>query len=116
MRNKIMPWRGLIIIAGAFLLIFAVTLGGVLRSRSAMQAQYEQQQQAIVVMEQQVAALRNELSRVGTDAYVENEARTRYDYVRVGEIRFEFSDPDLLDNYTTEEWDIIMDEQLYQTY
>ena len=36
--------------------------------------------------------------------------------MRDGEIRFEFSDPAMLDNYTTQEWDIIMDEQLYMTY
>ena len=116
MRGKFITWRGMIFIAGAFLLLFAVTLSSVLVSRGAMEEQYAQQQQAIVVMEQEVAALRSELSRVGTDGYVENEARTRYDYVRNGEIRFEFSDPAMLDNYTTQEWDIIMDEQLYTTY
>ena len=89
---------------------------GVLTSRSAMEAQYAQQQQHIVAMEQEVAALENELARVGTDGYVENEARGRYDYVREGELRFEFSDPDKLDNYTEAEWEIIMDEGLYPTY
>lgn len=116
MRGKYITWRGMIFIAGTFLLIFAVTLSGVLVSRHTMEAQYAQQQATIVVMEQEVAALRNELARVGTDGYVEIEARTRYDYVRNGEIRFEFSDPSLLDNYTMQEWDVIMDEQLYPTY
>lgn len=116
MRGKVMTWRGMAFIAGASFLVFLVALIGVLSSGNAMQAQYEQQQQAYVLMEQQVAELRNELARVGTDGYVENEARTRYDYVRSGEIRFEFSNPQLLSYYTEEEMEIIMDEGLYTTY
>lgn len=116
MRGKVMTWRGMLMIAGAFFLVFVVALCGVLSSRSAMEAQYAQQQQGIVLMEQDVAALRSELERVGTDGYVENEARTRYDYVRSGEIRFEFSDPEMLSHYTEEEMEIIMDEELYTTY
>lgn len=116
MRGKVMTWRGMLFFAGAFLLVFVVALSGVLASRRAMEEQYQQQQQRIVVMEQEVAALRSELDRVGTDGYVENEARTRYDYVRNGEIRFEFSDPGMLSNYTESEWEIIMDEGLYTTY
>ena len=116
MRGKVMTWRGIMIIAGAFAVVFAVAFIGVMSSRSAMNEQLAQQQQRIVAMEQQVAELRNELSRVGTDGYVENEARTRYDYVRNGEIRFEFSDPQMLSYYTQSEWEIIMDEGLYTTY
>lgn len=116
MRGKVMTWRGMFVFAGVFLLIFAVAFSGVMASRRAMEEQYAQRQQGIVVMEQEVAALRSELERVGTDGYVENEARTRYDYVRSGEIRFEFSDPGMLSNYTESEWDVIMDEGLYTTY
>ena len=112
MRGKVMTWRGILIIAGAFAVVFAVAIIGVMSSRSAMNEQLAQQQQRIVAMEQQVAELRNELSRVGTDGYVENEARTRYDYVRNGEIRFEFSDPQMLSYYTQSEWEIIMDERI----
>ena len=53
---------------------------------------------------------------MGTDGYVENEARERYDYVREGEVRFVFSDPEKLTYYTEDEWEIIMDEELYPTY
>ena len=116
MGGKVITWKGMIFIAGAFFVVFLVLLSSVLASGKAMEEQYAQQQQHIVVMEQDVAALRNELARVGTDGYVENEARTRYDYVRMGEIRFEFSDPDKLDNYTETEWNIIMDEGLYTGY
>lgn len=116
MGHKTITWRGMIFISAVFLGIFAVAMYGVLSSRSAMEAQYAQRQERIVVMEQEVAALKNELARVGTDGYVENEARERYNYVREGELRFEFADPDRLNHYTEEEWNVIMDEGLYPTY
>ena len=116
MNGKMFPWRGIIIIAGFFFVLFLVALVGVLNSRSAMEAEYAQRQAQIVVKEREVAALRGELARVGTDGYVENEARTRYDYGRSGEIRFEFSDPQKLGNYTEAEWDIVMDAGLYAIY
>lgn len=116
MKGKVLPWKGMIIIAGFFLVVFVVLLVGVMNSRNAMEAEYAVRQAEIVVKEREVAALRTELERVGTDGYVENEARTRYDYVRNGEIRFEFADPDKLGNYTDEEWAIIVDAGLYTTY
>lgn len=116
MKGKVIPWKGVIVVAGFFLVVFLVLLVGVTNSRNAMEAEYAERQATIVVMEREVAALRSELERVGTDGYVENEARTRYGYVRNGEIRFEFADPDKLGNYTEEEWAIIMDAGLYTTY
>ena len=41
-------------------------------------------------------ALENELELVGTDQYIENQARTKYAYVRPDEIRFEITNPEAL--------------------
>ncbi len=116
MREKVITWRSLIIITAAFLVIFAIAMYGILSSRAAMEAQYAQQQENIVQMEQVVAALKSELRRVGTDDYVENEAREHYDYVRSGEILFSFANPALLENYTEAEWQIVLEEGLYPSY
>lgn len=116
MNRKMFPWRGIIIIAGFSFVLFLVAFVGVRNSRSAMEAESRARQAEIVVMEREVAALRSELARVGTDGYVENEARARYDYVRNGEIRFEFADPKKLGNYTDAEWEIVMDAGLYEIY
>ncbi len=116
MGRKTITWRGMIFITAVMLLLFAVGMVRVMSSRSEMEERYARQQADIVVMEQELAALKNELARVGTDGYVENEARERYEYVREGEVRFEFADPDKLDNYTEDEWNIIMEEGLYPTY
>jgi len=113
MDRKVISWRGMAVFAAILVAIFGVTMYGVLRSRHAMQEQYALQHQQIVSMELDVSELKNELARVGTDGYVENEAREKYDYVKAGEMRFEFSDPQKLQNYTAAEWQVILDEKLY---
>jgi cell division protein FtsB len=40
--------------------------------------------------------LEAELSVAGTDAYIENEARTRYGYLKPGELRFVITNPEAL--------------------
>lgn len=40
--------------------------------------------------------LEAELSIAGTDAYIENEARTRYGYLKPGELRFVITNPEAL--------------------
>ena len=113
MGRRVVSWRGMAIISAVFLAAFAIALFGILSSRQAMEKQYALRQQQVVDMELDVSALKAELARVGTDGYVENEAREKYDYVKSGEMRFEFSDPGKLQNYTEEEWQIILDEKLY---
>ncbi len=113
MDRKVISWRGMAVITMAFLVVFGIALFGVLSSRHAMQQQFQQQQSQIVDMELNVSELKSELARVGTDGYVENEAREKYDYIKSGEMRFEFSDPQKLQNYTEDEWQIIVDENLY---
>jgi cell division protein FtsB len=44
--------------------------------------------------------LEAELSVADTDAYIENEARTRYGYLKPGELRFVITNPEAL--YSTE--------------
>ena len=116
MENKVMPWKGVFFFAFLIFALFAVLLLGILNKEQIMSKQLLEQQAEVAVMARQVVALRNELERVGTDGYVENEARSRYGYVRDGEIRFEFSDPDKLRFYTPEEWDIVVDAGLFDVY
>ena len=51
-----------------------------------------------------------QLDRMGSDGYVENEAREKYDFIREGEIIFAFENPEALKGYTQEEYQIILDE------
>ena len=51
--------------------------------------------------------LRLAISRAGTDADIEEKARAEYGYMKEGELRFEFTNPALLDEYTDEETEIL---------
>lgn len=53
------------------------------------------------------------LQRVDSDGYVENVARTEHDLIRKGEIRFRFDNPEMLEGYTVEEYQFIMNEMRY---
>lgn len=44
------------------------------------------------------AALEKEIGMAGTDPYIENVARTRYGFLKPGEIRFEITNPEALDS------------------
>ena len=50
--------------------------------------------------------LRLSISRAGTDADIEEKARSEYGYMKEGELRFEFTNPELLDVYTEDEMNI----------
>jgi len=43
-----------------------------------------------------------EISQAGTDAYIENKARTQYGFLKPGEIRFEITNPEVLFEGTVE--------------
>lgn len=53
---------------------------------------------------------RTEMKNVGTTAQLESEAR-KQNFIKEGELLFEVVNTDLLDNYTEEEWNILMEER-----
>ena len=48
-------------------------------------------------------SLDEQIARVGTNSYVESRARQDYQYIKPGELRFEFVNPEELYAYTEEE-------------
>ena len=73
----------------------------------------QQQKQALLEERSQYQSMLNqvkkekqdvelEISQAGTDAYIENKARTQYGFLKPGEIRFEITNPEVLFEGTTE--------------
>ncbi len=60
--------------------------------------------------QQEEQSLRQQIENVSTSAQMEALARQQ-DFMKEGELRFEVVDPDLLDMYTEEEWEIMMMER-----
>ena len=52
--------------------------------------------------------MREELTYVATDAYIEETARNEFGYVRDGEIHFHFASMDVLRGYTEAEWNALL--------
>ena len=108
--RRYISWRGMALGAVLLVILFGVSLYWVRADIARLQAQDTTLQLKVNVMELDNAELQLELQRVGSDGYVENEARENYGFIRSGEIIFAFEDPELLKGYTEEEYQIIMDE------
>ncbi len=111
-------WRTQTINWGAFILIVAVIclafVAGLLWNSNDLQSAnnaYSQLQYQLSVNEKTRLNLENELSAVGSKPYIESRARSELLYLRPDEIRFEVQNAELLDNYTPEEWNILMEQK-----
>ena len=108
--RRYISWKGMALGAVLLVILFCVSLYWVRADIRKLQAKDTTLQLKANVMEMEYADLQLELARVGSDGYVENEARENYGFIRDGEIIFAFEDPELLKGYTEEEYQIIMDE------
>lgn len=108
--HRYFSWRFMAIMAILMVLLFCAALHWVRQDIQRLQAQENTLTLSVNVMEMTYADLQLQLNRVGSEGYVENEAREKYDFIRQGEIIFAFDDPELLRGYTEEEYQIIMDE------
>ena len=67
-------------------------------------------EEQIVLLGGEEATLTVTLSQRRADADIEEKARSEYGYMKEGELRFEFTNPELLDAYTDEEMAILQRE------
>ena len=63
--------------------------------------QHNQNRIKLAQLQEEEITLQEELKLVGTDAFIENQARTEYGYMRDDEIRFVITNPEVL--YGTED-------------
>ncbi len=108
--RRYIPWGGMALGVVLLLVLFGVSMHWVRSDIKRLEAQDTTLQLKVNLMEMNYADLQLELQRVGSEGYVENIARDEFDYIRQGEIVFAFEDPKLLEGYTVEEYQIIMNE------
>ena len=108
--RRYISWRGMALLSMLVVVLFCVSLHWVRQDIARLEAQDATLQLKVNVMEMDYADLQLELQRVGSEGYVENEAREHYGFIRSGEIVFAFEDPEKLKGYTEEEYQTIMDE------
>ncbi len=108
--RRYFSWKFMAILAVLLIILFCAAMIWVNADIKKLHEQDEALRLTVNVMDMEHANLELELARVGSDGYVENEAREHYGFIREGEIIFTFEDPDVLKGYTEEEYQIIMDE------
>ena len=95
-----------IVLAGVFIAGMVINQ----RQRTRLAEQEATLQMALSRREEQQLSLQQKIDNIGSKSYIETRARADYAYLKPGELRFEVVNSDQLDNYTDEEWQVILDE------
>ncbi len=109
MGRRLVRWKAVVILLVVLGIIFYVVMAQSRQRLDALSTRNEQLQQQYAALDQN-RDLREELTYVATDAYIEETARNEFGYVRDGEIHFHFASMDVLRGYTEAEWNALLDE------
>lgn len=110
MGRRLVRWKAVVILLVVLGIIFYVVMAQSRQRLDALSTRNEQLQQQYAALDQKNRDLREELTYVATDAYIEETARNDSGYVRDGEIHFHFASMDVLRGYTEAEWNALLDE------
>lgn len=113
LRELQIPWIWIFVAAAVLLAVFVF---GMQQNDARLQRLLEteaEMQEAVALREQQVLDIQRDLSTVGTMSYIEVHARSDHGYLRPGEIRFHIDSKEVLNGYTQEEMQFIMDELVF---
>ncbi len=99
MRKSISVWP-VVALLGCLLAAFLWSSGQLNKSIRDVDDKYNQSRVKLTQVQNEQASLKEMLNAVGTDAFVENQARTMYGYMKPDEIRFVITNPEVL--YGTE--------------
>ncbi len=103
-------WLGLALIAAGMIILCVILVGRIRQDTAVTQSVRSEKQLLLFEKESERDALQLALDSVGTDEYINREARNA-NMQSISSIRFRVVNPDDLDKYTEEEWQIILEEQ-----
>ena len=95
MRKKI-PLLPIIAMMVCMVAAFAWTSYGNRQRLDELKTKYEQSRVQLAQAQNEQAALQETMDLAETDAFVENQARTQYGYMKPDEIRFVITNPETL--------------------
>ena len=101
--SQVMTWAKLIVLCLAAITVFSVANNAIVKQTAELRARETSltaEKSGLISKASDKTAERN---RVGTPAYIEAEARQEYQFVKPGELRFNFSDPSILEKESEEE-------------
>lgn len=108
--QKTMNWKGFIVIVSLVLIVFLTLLIIVKNKRSNQTAEINEKQIIQAEKEELYRDLLRQQELVGTEGYIVQSAIRNYSYVNRDDIRFEFSNPEALNNYSEAEFQILREE------
>lgn len=88
MGRRLVRWKAVVILLVVLGIIFYVVMAQSRQRLDALSTRNEQLQQQYAALDQKNRDLREKLTYVATDAYIEETARNDFGYVREGEIHF----------------------------
>ena len=110
MDRRVISWKAMVL----FCVLIVAAFGFVFHSNAVdMQTAQEQEaalQQTLTRLQNDQLELTGQIRQVGTSSYIETRAREDYAFLKPGELRFEIVNPEVLEGYTREELQILMDE------
>ena len=95
MRKTMNIWV-LIAVSACILAVFFWYSGNLSQTVAELNDTYESSSLRLAALKDQRTELKNTLDTVGTDAFIENQARTLYGYMMPGEMRFVIKNPEAL--------------------
>jgi len=108
--QKTMRWGKLLFVCVAALVVFLVARDKVNTTTSELAAQETALRVTLSELKDEALALERQIGQVGTKSYVESRAREDYQFIKEGELRFEFVNPEELYEYSDEEMRIRQEE------
>lgn len=98
-----MRWGKIVLCGALALTLFLVWNGRLKEERQRLLEEETTLRINLADVTAQGNSLDEQIARVGTNSYVESRARQDYQYIKPGELRFEFVNPEELYAYTEEE-------------
>ena len=98
-----MRWGKIVLCCALALTLFLVWNGRLKEERQRLLEEETTLRINLAGVTAQGNSLDEQIARVGTNSYVESRARQDYQYIKPGELRFEFVNPEELYAYTEEE-------------
>lgn len=108
--QKTMRWGRLLFVCVTALTVFLVARGRVNGTMAELSAQETALRVTLSELKEDGLDLERQISQVGTKSYVESRARADYQFIKPGELRFEFVNPEALYEYSDEEKRILREE------
>ena len=109
-KTKLINWPAFL---GLLVLAIAICIGGAISNRNDLARAIQERSDLQVTLSKTEAernALKKQYDSIGSKPYLETRARDEDHYLREDEIRFVVENPDMLDNYTDEELNILINE------